>query len=65
MLNMAVKRVSRVKVASSKRTRFIGLRVREDDAEVLQALAKKEGVGLSTYARLILEQYALVHGKRG
>ncbi len=64
MLNMTVKSISRVKVASSKRTRFIGLRVREHDAEILQALAKKEGVGLSTYARLILEEYASVHGKR-
>jgi predicted DNA binding CopG/RHH family protein len=63
---MAVKRMSRVKVgASTNRTRFVGLRLRESDTERLQELAARDGVGLSTYARLILEEYVAKHGKRG
>jgi predicted DNA binding CopG/RHH family protein len=64
MFNMAVKRVGKVK-ALSNRTRFIGLRVRESDAASLQAMAAKEGVGLSTYARMILEEYVAKYGRRG
>lgn len=64
--NMAVKRLGRVKVSSkTNRTRFIGLRVRESDADRLQAMAAKEGVGLSTYARMILEEYVAKYGRRG
>ena len=66
MFNMAVKRVGKVKAPSTaNRTRFIGLRVRETDAASLQVMAAKEGVGLSTYARMILEEYVAKYGRRG
>jgi predicted DNA binding CopG/RHH family protein len=64
MLNMALRSIARVRVRQTNRTRFIGLRIRAADADQLKALAKKEGVGLSTYARLILEQYITRYGKR-
>lgn len=63
---MAVKRVGKVKVpTTTNRTRFIGLRVREADAESLQNMAARDGVGLSTYARMILEEYVAKHGGKG
>lgn len=66
MFNMSVKRVGKVRGASTtNRTRFIGLRVRESDAKALQTLAAKDGVGLSTYARMILEEYVAKYGRRG
>jgi predicted DNA binding CopG/RHH family protein len=66
MFNMVVKRVGKVKVPSTtNRTRFIGLRVRESDAESLRRMAANEGVGLSTYARMILEEYVAKYGRRG
>lgn len=49
------------------RGRFVGLRLRLEDAERLTALAGEESVGLSTFARLIVEEYLATHNgkKRG
>lgn len=46
------------------RDRFIGLRLRSDDAERLTALAREENVGVSTFARLILEEYVATHERK-
>jgi len=44
------------------RTRFVGTRLREEDAEMLLALAKEANVkGLSSMARMVLEAYVESH----
>jgi len=48
----------------ASRDRFIGLRLRSEDAERLAALAGEESVGLSTFARLILEEYVATHDRK-
>ena len=63
MLNMAPRSIPVVRVRRGTRTRYIGLRLRDVDAQRLEALAKKEGVGISTFARLILEAYVQRHGQ--
>lgn len=65
MLNMGVKPLAPVRKPELQvtRTRFIGLRVTERDAETLARLAEQEGVGLSTFARLVLETYIREHGR--
>lgn len=50
---------------SDKRTRYIGLRLRESDAEKLEHLANEQDVGISTFARLIIENYVTEHGSSG
>ena len=45
------------------RSRFVGLRLREDDAASLERLAEVEGVGISTFARMVLEQYVALYGR--
>ena len=46
------------------RDRFIGLRLRSEDAERLTALAREENVGVSTFARLILEEYVATQDRK-
>jgi hypothetical protein len=46
------------------RDRFIGLRLRSEDAERLTALARDENVGVSTFARLILEEFVATHERK-
>jgi hypothetical protein len=46
----------------SNRTRFVGTRLREEDAELLLALARQAKVrGLSSMARIVLEAYVESH----
>ncbi len=46
----------------SYRTRFVGTRLREEDAEMLLALARKANVrGVSSMARMVLEAYVESH----
>jgi hypothetical protein len=47
-----------------KRGRFVGLRLRQDEARQLQKLAEAEGVGVSTFARLVVEKYLAIRALR-
>ena len=65
MLNMAVKRIRKVKTAApvvAPRARIIGLRLRDEDRDRFEGMARSEGVGVSTFARLVIEQYIATHG---
>lgn len=67
MLNMALKKIPKVKLLPSvaaRRTRIIGLRLRDEDRRRLERLARSAGAGVSTYARLVIEQYIETHGPR-
>ena len=67
MFNMArVKKTRPVKdsAVAEKRTRLVGFRVRESDAKELERLAKAQGVGISTFGRLIVENYIAQHGRK-
>lgn len=67
MLNMAVKRIRKVKISSpvaSPRAKIIGLRLRDEDRDRFEGMARAEGVGVSTFARLVIEQYIATHGSR-
>ena len=58
-------RVRAVKVLKPElRTRPVGLRLRPQDAVALTRLAARAGVGLSTFARLILEEYVRVRARK-
>ena len=66
MLNMALKTIEKVRAsAPPNRTRYIGFRLREADAGRLLRLAAKERVGLSTYVRMVIEDYVAKYGKGG
>jgi len=47
-----------------KESRFIGLRLGADDAAAILRLAEETDVGVSTFARLVLEAYVRRHGRR-
>jgi len=67
MLNVAVKRIRKVKIALSvapRRARIIGLRLRDEDRHRFEGMASSEGVGVSTYARMVIERYIETHGPR-
>jgi hypothetical protein len=40
-----------------QRSKLVGMRLRPADVEMLTALAAEAGVGISTFARLIVEEY--------
>jgi len=66
MLNMAKVRVGKIAVQKpSKRSEFVGVRLRPEDVAVLRTLAKKAGLGISSYARLVLEEYARANRPKG
>ena len=48
--------------ARSPRERIIGLRLSDDDRRRFERMARSAGVGVSTYARLVIEQYIEIHG---
>tara|TARA_R110002096_G_scaffold293955_2_gene488357 strand:- start:1338 stop:1553 length:216 start_codon:yes stop_codon:yes gene_type:complete len=64
MLNMS--RIKKTRPVRSKpddaRKRFIGLRLRESDVAKLELMANEQDVGISTFARLIIESYVADHG---
>jgi hypothetical protein len=69
MFNMGMKkRIELGEIATPEvpeyRSRFVGLRLSPDDADRLEALARAQGVGLSTLARLIIERYVADHGRK-
>ena len=65
LLNMAVKVMKKLSPpVAARRGRIIGLRLRDKDRHCFEAMARSEGVGVSTYARLIIEQYIATHGQR-
>lgn len=53
----------RVKVPET-RHRYLGVRMRGEDAQALEALGRKAGVGISTFARLVLEEYVAAHAPK-
>jgi hypothetical protein len=64
MLNMArrLKRIRRVAPdVAARRDQIIGLRLRDGDRRRLVEMARLAEVGVSTYARLIIEQYIETH----
>jgi hypothetical protein len=62
---MAVKVIRKLSPpAASRRARIIGLRLRDEDRRRFERMARSAGVGVSTYARLIIEQYIETHGPR-
>jgi hypothetical protein len=64
MFNMS--RIKKTRAVRSNpddtRKRFIGLRLRESDAAKLEVMANEQDVGISTFARLIIESYVVEHG---
>jgi hypothetical protein len=65
VLNMAVKRIRKVNADSApRRERIIGLRLREHDRRRFEAMARAANVGVSTYARLVIERYIETHAPR-
>jgi hypothetical protein len=61
---MAVKGIRKIE-AVSRRARIIGLRLREQDRRRFEAMARAANVGVSTYARLVIERYIETHAPRG
>lgn len=47
--------------APVRRDRIIGLRLRDGDCRRFEEMARLAEVGVSTYARLIIEQYIETH----
>jgi predicted DNA binding CopG/RHH family protein len=43
------------------RARLIALRLSGEDRKRLEQLARKQGVGVSTFARMIIEAYVRTH----
>jgi predicted DNA-binding protein len=62
---MAMKRIRKLSPSvTAQRDRIIGLRLRDEDRRRFERMARSAGVGVSTYARLIIEQYIETHGPR-
>lgn len=67
VLNMAraMKRIPRVATsAPPRRDQIIGLRLRDGDRRRLEEMARVADVGVSTFARLVIEKYIETHGSR-
>lgn len=65
VLNMSVKQIRKVNAAATpRRARIIGLRLREQDRRRFEAMARAAKVGISTYARLVIERYIETHAPR-
>jgi predicted DNA binding CopG/RHH family protein len=62
---MAIKPIRKLAPSvTAQRARIIGLRLRDEDRRRFERMASSAGVGVSTYARLIIEQYIETHGPR-
>jgi hypothetical protein len=62
---MAIRRIQKVPPSvTAQRARIIGLRLRDEDRRRFERMARSAGVGVSTYARLIIEKYIESHGPR-
>lgn len=59
MLNMGGPKLARrITVRKpEQRSKLVGMRLRPADVEALKALAAEAGVGISTFARLIVEEF--------
>lgn len=63
--NMPVSTIATVDVPSTEpRAELLGVRLRASDVERLRVLAADAGVGVSTFARLVLEKYLATHARR-
>lgn len=68
MLNMTkrLRGIGKVKVAvPDTRARLVGIRLRPSDVRRLEKLAADAGCGISTFGRLIVEQYLAANPRRG
>ena len=63
VLDMTAKKIRRVS-PSPRRARIIGLRLSEQDRGRFEAMARAVNVGVSTYARLVIERYIETHAPR-
>jgi predicted DNA binding CopG/RHH family protein len=63
MLNMGGPKLARgIMVRKPEgRSKLVGMRLRPGDVEALKVLAAEAGVGISTFARLIVEEYLAAH----
>lgn len=62
---MVLKGVRKLRLtARAPRGRIIGLRLSDDDRRRFERMARSAGVGVSTYARLVIEQYIKTHGRK-
>ena len=64
MFNMKINTTSLKLADVEPRSNNVGLRMRASDVTALRKLAKASGVGLSTFARMILEAYVHDHAKK-
>jgi hypothetical protein len=62
---MALKGIRKIRATPrAPRGQIIGLRLSNDDRRRFEQMARSAGVGVSTYARLVIEQYIEMHGPR-
>jgi hypothetical protein len=66
MLNVGgPKLVGRLEIRKpEQRSKLVGMRLRPGDVKELEALAREAGVGISTFARLIVEEYLAAERRR-